>query len=547
MGLLRQNWMVWAASGMAALVVLTTGLYTLHSSTGVPYWDMFDGTLWFETLFFKGKWGVLWAQHNEHRIVLAKLLFLLDLQIAQGTTPFLHIVNLLLAGAMAWVLLLFSRSIIGGPRLSILNALIVALCFSATQSENFTNAFQSQFFLASLLPLLSLYFAHCAFHDGPRAWGKFALATFCAVVSILSMANGLFALPVLMIYAILMQFSMRRIALLAVLSALGFLLYFYGYHEVSQHMSPFDAIKDPVGLFLFLCVYLGHSVALGFVIITLAVFAFGYYLPKRRLHSAEVALLGFVGFVLLTGTITGLGRMSFGIDAATAPRYLTPVLAAVLALFILYRPFFGGGASGPIWRKESIWRWAGLLLMILVLQQQNQKVQWTPDRNFSHVLGALALELGLADQDTVGAIYPDAARALMTSERARAIPQMIWAMAPIKDAKLLLGRKTDPTPPTICKLAIDKLTQRVAASQMQRWDGWIGLPSDQMIYLTDAAGTIFGVGLVGGRRDDVRDVFPDLSNHTGFGLYARYPLPKVPLFLGTKSQRCVLSEQDYMK
>lgn len=547
MATLKKNWMTWASVAMAALVIVTTGHYTLQSSTGVPYWDMFDSTVWFDTQFSQGDWGALWAQHNEHRIVLAKLLFLLDFQIAGGTTPFLHIVNLLLAGAMAWVLCLFSKDIVGGPSLSILNAIIVALSFSILQEQNFQDAFQGQFFLASLLPLLSLYFAHRSVQDGPQTWGKFALATLCAVLSILSMANGVFALPMLLVYGILMQISRRRIAVLAILSILGFLIYFYDYTRVTAHTSPLDAIKDPLGLFVFICVYLGHSVPTGLVVIIASVFAFVHYLPKRRLHSAEIALLGFVGFVLLSGVITAMGRLSFGLNAATASRYATPVLAALSALFILYRPLLQDDLAAPLWRRPSIWRWVGLGLLLSVLTAQQRSLEWVPERNFSHGLGALALELGLADPFTVGAIYPDAERALLVSERAREIPQMIWAMAPIKDAKELIGSKIDITPPIECKLSVDHVTQQVANSRMQRWDGWIGLESDQLVYLTDKSGTVFGVGLVGGRRDDVNNVYPELGHRTGFGLYAIAPLPTAPLFLGTKSQRCVLSNEAYLK
>lgn len=547
MDTLRQHWMAWAAAVMAALVVLTTSVYTFHSSTAVPYWDMFDGTLWFETQFSQGSWAALWAQHNEHRIVLAKLLFLLDFQIANGTTPFLHIVNLLLAGAMAWVLLLYSRSINGGPRLSILNALIVALCFSILQKQNFVDAFQSQFFLAYLLPLLSLYFAHRSVEDGDNRWGSFVAAVVCAAFAIISMANGVFALPVLLVYGILMRFSRKRIALLAVLSALGFLLYFYGYQRVGAHTSPLDAIQDPKGLFLFLCAYMGHYIALGFFVILAAIGAFVYYLPKRRFHSAEVALVGFVGFVLLSATITALGRLSFGIGAAHAERYATPVFAALSALFILYRPMLRENLSAQFWRWQMVWRWPGFVLIIVVLLGQASTMRWVPERNFSHLMGALALELGLADQDTVGAIYPDAARALMLSTRAREVPQMIWAMAPIKDAKVLIGTKIDVSAPITCKFFMDKVTQRIANSPMQRWDGWIGLAADQMIYLTDEKGTVYGLGLVGGSRTDVQNVFAELGARTGFGLYAVHPLPKGGLFLGTKSTRCILSEQDYMK
>lgn len=562
MKLVQNNLIFLVASVICTFIILTTCIYTVKSATGVPYWDMFDGTLMFQTKFFEGDWTALWTPHNEHRIVLGKILFLLDSLISSGTTPFLHIINLLLAAAIAGVLLLFAHEIVGGPLLSIFNLSIVALSFSMAQEQNFSDAFQGQFFLATLLPLLSSYFALLSEKDESRKKTYFIIAIIFAVISILSMANGVFALPMLLVYGIFTGMDKGRIAFLTILSVLGFLVYFYDFNQLSAHNSPLDAIKDPLNLFVFLSVYFGHpfdemslslghavgqhgySIGAGCVIIIATLGAFVLYMPKSRLHKGEVALLGFVGFMLLSAAITAMGRLSLGLNAAYASRYATPVFATVSALFILYRPLLHHSLAAPFWLRISVWRYIGFGLIVLALTAQKRTLEWVPERNYNHVLGALALELNIADPFTVGAIYPDADQAMMLSERARAIPQMIWAMSPIKDAKDLIGRKIAATKPSTCKMAVDTITLQVSNSSMQRWDGWIGLSPDQLIYLTDESGTVFGVGLVGGRRDDVWSVFPELHNRTGFNLYVVRFLPNDPLFLGSISERCILSEHD---
>lgn len=530
-----QNWMTWIAAGLTAVIVLSTSIYTLACFTGVPYMDMFDGTLYFYTKFSQGNWFSLWEQHNEHRIVLSKLLFLINMYLANGTTPFLEIIELGLAASMACLLVLFSQKIVAGPLLSILNLSIIALCFSMGQEQNFSSVFQSQFFLVYVLPLMCMYFAHRAVQDGRDHWRNFAISTVCAVLSALSMANGVFAVPMLLVYGILMNIGWRRIAILVMVSALVFVTYLYNYHSVQGHTDPLTAIRHPIALLEFVCVYMGHSMLVGFVIILASIYAFGYYLSKRKSHSAETALLGFIGFVILSAFITALGRVGFGQDAARSSRYATPAIAMIASLFILYRPLLALAGRWSFLQKPE----TGVLFLFLLVTGQKETLVVPPKQNFNAILGALALELRAQDQEIVGAIYPASrmAWAIETSAQARADHLMIWGMAPIRDSKLLYGSHIAVPNPQDCLLSVEMVTK---IDMGQRINGWLGLPAatNEMIYLTDQSGAIFGVGLIGDYRPDISKLHPELNQRTGFGLYTRQDLRNIPLFIGTRSHRC---------
>lgn len=64
--------------------------------SSVPYWDMWNGYLDFYTKISSGDWSAWWAQHNEHRIVLARVFFWLDIRYFHGQGWFLIVLNYLL-------------------------------------------------------------------------------------------------------------------------------------------------------------------------------------------------------------------------------------------------------------------------------------------------------------------------------------------------------------------------------------------------------------------------------------------------------------------
>ena len=59
----------------------------------IPYWDMWGGYLDFFLRVNNGDYGVWWSQHNEHRIILSRLLFWLDLKWFGGVSIFLIVFN----------------------------------------------------------------------------------------------------------------------------------------------------------------------------------------------------------------------------------------------------------------------------------------------------------------------------------------------------------------------------------------------------------------------------------------------------------------------
>lgn len=142
-----------AIAALAALYALLAVVGGILTFSPVPFWDMWDGGLGFyvRQMTDVSQW---WAQHNEHRIVLSRILFFLDYRYFDSNGAVLVVINYLLAcstfGLLAWCALQRDASRRRDGRM--IAAFILCCALLWTQSNNLTWAFQSQFFLANLLP-----------------------------------------------------------------------------------------------------------------------------------------------------------------------------------------------------------------------------------------------------------------------------------------------------------------------------------------------------------------------------------------------------------
>jgi hypothetical protein len=129
----------------------------------VPFWDMWNGYLEFFTKVSDGQWSAWWAQHNEHRIVLARIFFWLDLTLFDGQGWFLLIVNYGLLILVCFLFYIIWKEVELDKEKAWIGYFLMAWLFLWIQNENLHWGFQSQFILAQLLPLISFYLFHLSY------------------------------------------------------------------------------------------------------------------------------------------------------------------------------------------------------------------------------------------------------------------------------------------------------------------------------------------------------------------------------------------------
>ncbi len=515
----------------AALFFVLAVIGTVRNYTPVPWWDMWEDYIGFYLRAHAGDWSAWWVPHNEHRIVLARLFFWIDIKYFHGVGVFSLAIIYAFALAVGSVFAKIWREQSTGGDLYVL-FFLEAWIFCWMQRENFTWAFQSQFVLAQLLPLAALYFLHLSASRPARTKTYFAAATICGILAVGSMANGVLALPAMAVYAVMTR-NLRRGILFAALSVLEIHFYFQNFDTGTPSFA--GEISNQPGHFLeFFLRYIGGPfIALlgfsnaailigelaGVAFVLIAAVALYANLRQAERPTLPLALLMFIFYIIATAVITTAGRLSLGMHAALASRYQTPALYGWAATLLLVWPRIA--KSNRPRRIFSLLLAASLFFVML--PRQLQALAANREMQYQRVFSALALELQIDDADRILELYPWPRLGLGIALAARRQHLSIFGIPPIADAHLLLGQKIDPAPFDRCHGHLDLLQTIPDAPQYVRVTGWFydghRVTTPQRIVLIDETNKIAGIGLLGESRVDVAHIYGRKALYSGFQAY----------------------------
>ncbi|MEX0644899.1 MAG: hypothetical protein WD076_06295, partial [Parvularculaceae bacterium] len=459
---------VWIALIGAASYLTLAAIGGLNAWSPAPFWDMWEGYLDFYRRIEAGDFSAWFAQHNEHRIFLARLLFWTDIAWFGGAGVFLLFLNYAFAAFSAFLLLLCLRAEIGKTlrrEFALMAAAIVGLSYSWIQHENFTWAFQSQFFLAHNLPLLAFLLLTRSWATG-AGQAYFAGALVAGAAAAATMANGVLTLPMMALLSLAGGAPKWRTGLIAVVAGAVLLLYFRDYQSPVHHVSFFASIaREPLEVLQFALAYLGApagwimrtgsleaALAGGAVFLGLVAWSIVRDAKARQKAPHRLALYAFIFYIAATAAATAAARYNFGQEAAIASRYTTPSLMAWIAVLILFaRPIMAHFPSRPILA-------AAVPIGLLLLFGPNQVTALDPqiEIKFEKRLAALAVELGAHDAAQISALYPLTARTLEIGQWASARDVSIFAAPDIRDARERIGGPLGERPARDCTGALER-------------------------------------------------------------------------------------------
>jgi hypothetical protein len=357
----------WVAAGAVFLAVLAARLWLVGSAgSALPYWDQWDA----EALGLYRPWltgtlepAALLAAHNEHRIVLTRLLDLALFAGFGGWNPWWQLLlNAGLHAAAAGLLaVVLPRPAAAGPRPLLFGGF--ALLFAVPAGwQNALWGFQSQVLLGNLLAVGAL-----AGLVGPATGGRYWWAGWCCALLALG-ANG--AGPLVVVAALpfaLLAFVERRavwwqLVALGVVLAAGMAL-----HVTVPAHAPLRAANVPQ-----FCSVLLHALAWPWVetpALALVVQAPGLWLlgqlvrARRRPDAGERLLLALLLWSWLQAAAIAWSRGAGLPDGRPLSRYQDPlVVGAAVQLVILLRLV----AAAPRARIPGL-LWGGCLLAGLLL------------------------------------------------------------------------------------------------------------------------------------------------------------------------------------
>lgn len=533
-------------------IVVSALVGIVRAYSPVPFWDMWDGYLWFFLQASNGDFAAWWVPHNEHRILLSRLLFWFDLRYLNGAGWSLVAANYLLLGAAAYLFyrLLRARAATATatPVQVMLGLGLTGWLFSWMQYENLIWGFQSQFILAQLLPLCAFYWLYKSL-GGATPTRHFLIACLLGVASIGTMANGILALPLMLVYAVYLRQGMLRIGILLMLSGAGLTLYFHGYHSPPAHGSLLVALREtPLDLLRYVLYYLGGpfyvlfggkglgrlAAIVGGVFFLVSTVRFARSTWRQPVKDAlELALFLFLLYILGTAVGTAGGRVIFGVSQALTSRYTTPTLMAWAVLLVMYAP----AVLRMVKVKNRLV--VSSFVLIAVLLATVQLPAWRSQQSvlFERKLAVLALALGIRDESQIGTMYPNAERALEVAGAASAHHLSVFGMYPYAQIKQQMGATAPALNLPLCEGSLDSVRPVVGDSRYMAVRGsvWVagqqGAP--QMVRFIDRHQRVAGFALVdkGGRID------PDRGATQGIEAPIRYAGYVVATGIGDMAMR----------
>jgi hypothetical protein len=462
-------WLSYAVLFAGVGAGVASAYIVISTYSPLPHWD--EWAL-FQHLATGSGWSLawLWAQHNEHRILIPKLFFLIDTQFFHGAQVFL-LVSIFLVQLLQAGLLSFSLWTLGGMRGSAWRTgtgLILFCVLCPTQQENFIWGFQLQFVVPAAMTTLAVLSLLLFLRDSERRGSLLLLllSIMAATIATWSLANGILLWPLLLLTAWFLPQRLPNAAahagprysrlILALAAAVNIGWYFYHYHRPAPQSEALPSPGSLKDILQYIAVYFGstwvrHSsnwvaliagtagIAAGIAVSSLIILRCGTSMSNNIPQSdtrqtdipqnstrpyddipqcgiscwlgLELALLMLL--CLVTAAITASGRLHLGLQQATASRYQTFALLYWCSLGLMLLSYLAHRPSGAAKLNAFC-----IFLLALMLGFGTQlrlpliDAQW---HQLRLKLVSLALLTGVHDPALLAEAYPD--------------PQTVWRAA----------------------------------------------------------------------------------------------------------------------
>ncbi|WP_165837225.1 hypothetical protein [Phenylobacterium hankyongense] len=507
----------WALFALPALMLAWTVHDIVATYSAVPFNDQWANIWWWREILKNGlTWSYLFSQHNEHRILFPRLVFLADLKWFQGR----DILNLVVIGLIQLGAAAFYLTAADLRRLRPLGVLgaatAVGMMVSLLQWENFFWGFQVQFVGVYAAGAWAIYlFCVASEESGGVRWPTLLGALAVLTLATFNMANGVFAGIAMVLVSVVTRRGLKAALIAAVATAVLTAIYLHGYQPVAFHSPPSLAIQHPGRYLSYVAAYIGNTWAqdsviraqvMGLVGVALtAAMVVAVYRDGGR-HPGRAALLGVVLFIGMSAAATSLGRLIFGVEQALSSRYVTPTshFWAAQALFWALT----AQDSRSIARKLAVGAAVGLAFIMLIPLQKLGRDQVLGTRERIE-LGASVLLSSAPDEAAMKQIYPEASMVEDLAPFLREQRLSVFADDPGYVVGAPFALKVTAPEERVCRGAFDRLNPEPQGGAGWRADGWGWDRKRRSIFhhivLVDDTGHVVGVAGPGGTpRGDVR-------------------------------------------
>jgi hypothetical protein len=481
--------------------------------------------------------GLLWKQHNEHRIPLPKLFYLADLFLFGGRNLLLHVSVIAVQLAQLAVLAVVFKRIGQLPADAWRTAVAVAIAclFSLRQSENFWWGWN----LAMILPYLgaTIAFSNLGFfflsrQEGGRgalrymlwAWAGFLIAS-------LSLSYGLLVWPVLVVTMLGLRLPWRLVLATIAMGAAVIAIW------LSGHSTTHPALPSIPVLIRFVLVLYGSSwscvserlgIALAIIALPASAATYIWVLLKRQKDIFAVVMLSLAMFTIGSSALVAVGRFWLGLDQARTDRYQTGAMVFWCCIFVVIIRQSSKALRKPV--MLVVLQAVFIYVLIAAARIAPQVADGARVHANTNSKAAAALEAGVNDSATIMYVTVPPYRAqdiLLMSDYLRTHHWSIFH----NDRSYPLGREFKRfyhvVSPVACRGTMDSI-RGIADYRWSgfRFSGWAYDASAHAlasgVALVDTSGRLVGFGRTGFQRMDAPAWVP--AGDVGFLGYVPHDL-----------------------
>jgi hypothetical protein len=317
---------------LAILFIIPFALYiyfVVKYSVNIPYWDDYTGMdnlmsfLEIEEIIPKVKY--LFRQHNEHRVVFDRIVFLANFYIFGN----LNFRQLSFFGNLGWILTIFVLMMIFRREYNLPNYYLLPvpyILFNFIQSENMFFPMASIQFYWSLL--FAVLFIQSLVHE------RIFLSIFVLTIALFTSGGGVLLIPLGIIF-FLIRNNIKGFVLFGIASLLLTTLYFYHYESVPYHPSISSSFINFEQTITYFFVFLGNLTAstdTALIFGALSSLAAIFLVIRQTEHFFAPLLIGYISLIAITTAIT---RSGFGLPQALSSRYTSYSLIFLVCLNFL--------------------------------------------------------------------------------------------------------------------------------------------------------------------------------------------------------------------
>jgi hypothetical protein len=521
----------------AVVFVSFNFLGVLHNYSGVPFWDEWNGNLQFVVNFGSDNLSSIFAQHNEHRIVLFRLIALFNYYFVNSQIWFLILINILVLIGITHILFKYIELMLH-PKLNLnaqsrifLISILVIIESSWMQEQNINWGFQSQFLLGIYLPLLAFYFLHKFWQTNKVM--TLNLAIFFGILSVGTFASGITVLPLMLLGALICNRDRPEILKLLLSTFLVVSLYFLTYSTPGQHSSPITStLTNIYGVIKFFVVFVTAPIIKSFgeenvVLIFLIFIGLVFYvltllfnaLSSRNLMSSEGVFVLPTLFLFTFVGLTSMGRADFGARGALASRYTSVTLILYIIVCFVY-------LSRRIKLKEfkTSHSWAVLAIVVTLLLPVQAGALVKNNNAFDQRLSAMSLNLSLHDDEQVSRIFPNPDYLYQLAPKIISKNKGIFSDPIFRKSRSHIRVSSTDYKIATCEVRIDEVFTSEKGEYVKVF-GWSFIQSlNQTIgnfLVLNSEGKIVGAGLSGAIRKDVDSYLKKSNIDAGFAFYSK--------------------------